>query len=58
LKSPQKSLLGQIFRILHVAVAKVVRDRIGFLLIPVNQILDGRLVAFASSEDKVFVFQG
>jgi len=51
LKSPQKSLLNEVFCILHVPVCEVVGDGVGFLLIALNQILDGRLVAFASSDD-------
>jgi hypothetical protein len=58
LESPQKSLLGEVFRILNVPVCEGVGDGIGFLLIPVNQLLDGRLVALASPDDKIFVFQG
>jgi len=38
LKSPQKSLLGQVFCILNIAIGEVKSDGIGLLLIAVNQL--------------------
>jgi hypothetical protein len=55
LKSPQKSLLGQILCVLYVPVCEVVGDRIGLLLIAMHQILYSPLVVLSSSGDKIFV---
>jgi len=56
LKSSKKRLLGQILSVLHIPIGEVIGDRIGLLLITMNEFFDGPWIVRPSLDYKIFIF--